>query len=262
VNTSPPRTLKLTLQYDGSRFVGWQRQENGLSIQALVEDALALIEGRPVSVTGASRTDAGVHALGQVASVTLTHGIDAADLQRALNATLPPDVRVTHVAGVATDFHARFSARGKTYRYRLFTGGLSPFERQYGWSVPRGLNSNSMRAAAGALIGRHDFAAFRSAGSDTRTTVRTIYAVDLQETVADSAIWPWGPSGDAPLINIEISGDGFLRHMVRTIVGTLVEIGEGRRSVEDMARVLAAGSRAAAGPTAPATGLFLVRVEY
>ena len=169
------RTLRLTIQYDGTDYVGWQRQPNGVSIQELVERAIEPIEGRPVTIVGAGRTDAGVHALGQVASVQLQSAIDAATLMRALNATLPEDVRVASAEEAAPDFNARFSAIGKVYAYRIWRGAfLPPFERRYVWHVPPPLDVERMREAARPLTGRHDFSAFRAAGSDAATSERTI----------------------------------------------------------------------------------------
>ena len=244
------RTLKLTLAYDGTRFVGWQRQAEGESIQALLEDALARFEGSPVTVHGAGRTDAGVHALGQVASVRLAAPHDAATLVRALNAQLPPELRVLSVEEAAPDFHARFSARAKTYRYQLRTAPIAnPFTRLYEWHVPEPLNLEAMIQGAAALIGSHDFAAFQSAGGETSTTVRTI-------TRAEWRMLEGGP------LALELTGDGFLRHMVRAVAGTLVEIGRGWRQASEIAGLLNGGRRADAGATAPPHGLFLVSVDY
>ena len=254
------RTLKLTLAYDGTAFVGWQRQQSGISIQGLVEDAFARIEGSSVVVTGAGRTDAGVHAVGQVASVRVGHPIGVAPLQRALNAILPEEVRVLEVVEAPGDFHARFGARAKTYHYRIVTGYIvSPFERRYAWHVTQPLDIEAMRAAARPLVGTHDFAAFRAAGTETSTTVRTITRLDVTETAP-----PVAAVADprARAIALEVDGDGFLRHMVRTIAGTLVEIGTGRRTPQSIVATLASKDRSEAGPTAPPWGLFLVRVEY
>ena len=252
------RNLKLTISYDGTRFVGWQRQAAGVSVQRLLEDALARFEGAPVAAHGAGRTDAGVHALGQVASARMTsaHPLDA--VARGLNACLPPDVRVIDIQEVAADFHARFSARSKTYRYRLQTSVIaSPFERAYMWHVPVALDVAAMRVAARALVGTHDFAAFQSTGSETTGTVRTMTESVIGEAVAEG----WQDS-TAPFLVYEVSGDGFLRHMVRAIVGTLVEIGRGQRTEASIAALLEGGSRSQAGITAPPQGLFLVRVVY
>jgi tRNA pseudouridine38-40 synthase len=245
------RTLKLTLAYDGTPFVGWQRQAQGVSIQGLLEEALARLDGAPVTVHGAGRTDAGVHALGQVASARLTASHPVEVIARALNACLPPEVRVTGVEEAAEDFHARFSARAKTYRYMIRNAPTaSPFERAYVWHVSDTLDRDAMREAAAVLVGTHDFAAFRSVGGDVNTTTRTITASGFAQ------------QDDPGLLAYEISGDGFLRHMVRAIVGTLVETGRGQRPASSMAAVLAGANRAAAGATAPPQGLFLVRVVY
>ena len=256
------RTLKLIISYDGTRFVGWQRQAHGVSIQGLLEDALARFEGGAVSVQGAGRTDAGVHALGQVASVQVTceHTTDA--LARGVNACLPPDVRVTNVEEAAPDFHARFSARSKTYRY-LFRNApiVSPFERAFVWHVQEPLDLPAMRAAADALVGTHDFSSFRSTGSDVIGAVRTVVQSEIHQHAG--MLVPFVPTGgDHTLLVYEIGATGFLRHMVRAIAGTLVEIGRGRRAAASMATLLTRGSRAEAGATAPPHGLFLVHVDY
>ena len=245
------RTLKLTLAYDGTPFVGWQRQAQGVSIQGLLEEALARLEAAPVTVHGAGRTDAGVHALGQVASAHMTalHPVDV--IARALNASLPPEVRVTGVEEAADGFHARFSAHAKTYRYVIRNApAASPFERAYVWHIQDALDRDAMRDAAAAIVGTHDFAAFRSVGGDVTTTMRTVTASGF------------APQDDPGLLTYEITGDGFLRHMVRAIVGTLVEVGRGQRPASSMAAVLAGRNRAEAGATAPPQGLFLVRVVY
>jgi tRNA pseudouridine38-40 synthase len=250
------RTIKIVLAYDGTGFVGWQRQATGRSIQSEVEDALARIEGARVAVVGAGRTDAGVHALGQVASFRLESPIALPSLQQALNAMLPPEVRATSVAEDAPDFNARFAARSKTYRYQIVnTAIMNPFLRLYAWHVPRALDLEAMNAAAGLLRGTLDFAAFQAAGSDISGTVRTL-SVSRWTSQRDG-----GPAGGAMLC-YEVRGDGFLRHMVRNIVGTLVEVGTGRRPPQSIEAVIASCDRGAAGPTAPAHGLWLVAVEY
>jgi tRNA pseudouridine38-40 synthase len=269
MEATTPRTLKLTLAYDGTDFVGWQRQAEGVSIQALLEDALSTIEGRRVTVTGAGRTDAGVHALGQVASVVLAHALETAVLRRALNAMLPPEVRVLAVEEAAGGFHARYGARAKAYRYVVENAEVaSPFARRYVWHVPQPLAVEAMADAARAIEGRHDFSAFQAAGSAAATAERTVVSSTLR--VAGKADLYWRPSGlaaggaggEGRTLVYEVTGEGFLRHMVRVIVGTLVEIGAGRREAGAMPAIIASRDRQAAGPTAPACGLCLVRVEF
>lgn len=246
------RTLKLTLQYDGTNYVGWQRQDSGMSIQLLLEDALAPIEGRRVTVHGAGRTDAGVHALAQVASVNLAASIDPVTLARALNAELPRDVRVLSVQDVEAGFHARFSATGKVYDYRIVNAPIvSPFIERYVWHVAPPLDVDAMREAAAVLVGAHDFAAFQGAGSVVASSERTVRSITWQD----------GGGYDLPLV-MRIEGNGFLRHMVRNMIGTLVEIGVGRWPASRAADILTSRDRSQAGPTAPAHGLFLVRVDY
>jgi tRNA pseudouridine38-40 synthase len=251
-----PSTLKLTIAYDGTAYVGWQRQLNGDSVQARLEEALARLDGAPVTCTAAGRTDAGVHAAGQVVSVAVTRAMTPEARQRALNAILPTDIRVLAVEDAPDEFHARFSARAKTYHYRLLHGGVvSPFERGYLWAVAAPLDIEAMQAAAARLEGRHDFASFQAAGGDVRETIRTMF----------QSRWHVGiPDRDMPgqILVYEITGDGFLRHMVRAIVGTLVDVGYGRRSVASVHDLLAARDRTLAGPTAPAHGLFLAGVDY
>lgn len=246
------RNLKLTVQYDGTNYVGWQRQASGVSIQALLEDALEPIDGAPVTVHGAGRTDAGVHALAQVASVTLNADLAETTLARALNAVLPVDVRVLAVEAVDAEFHARFSARTKTYEYRIVNAPLvSAFLHRYVWHVPQPLDVEAMRTAAGPLVGKHDFAGFQAAGSSVATSERTLVELEVED----------GAGFDLPLI-IRITGDGFLRHMVRNIAGTLVEVGIGRWDPWRLLTVLESRDRREAGPTAPAQGLFLTHVAY
>jgi tRNA pseudouridine38-40 synthase len=262
--------FKLTIAYDGTGLVGWQRQASGVSVQGLLEDALSELDGREVAVAGAGRTDAGVHALAQVATASLERVIDGHGVVRALNTRLPESVRVLDALEVPATFHARFTARSKTYRYRIWNGDvLPPFESRYVWHVPAPpLDAGAMAQAALLLQGSHDFAAFQGAGTEPHSTERIIFSssfrpLDDGALAAESA----RVVGDADrvvgaLIAYEICGNGFLRHMVRNIVGTLVEVGRRRRPAAWVEEVLRSRARARAGPTAPAEGLFLVSVDY
>lgn len=247
------RTLKLRVAYDGTNYVGFQRQDNGVSIQQRLEEAFAAFAGgsedRPIVVEGAGRTDAGVHAIGQVASVRVPFDTAVDAIGRALNVRLPADIRVTAVEEAPAGFHARHGATAKHYRYAIVTAGLvSPFERWFVWHAPGNWRIAAMREAAGHLVGRHDFASFQARGASVKDTVRTIHRLDVLET-----------SGR---ITIEVEGNGFLRHMVRAMVGTLMEVGGGQRTPGSLVEVLAARNRQAAGATAPACGLTLVSISY
>ena len=270
-------TFKITLAYDGTDFVGWQRQASGTSIQGLLEDALRDLDRRAVAVTGAGRTDAGVHALGQVASFSIDRAIEAGELVGAMNARLPATVRVLAAEPVPSTFHARFGAASKTYRYRIWNGDvLDPFVRLYAWHLIGALDVDKMAAAARLLQGRHDFAAFQAAGRPAATTERDVFSsriihkLSTTEDAEDTEGQSFPGTKDLCVPRVlrggdliyEIRGDGFLRHMVRAIVGSLVEIGRGRRPIEWMSEVLASRDRTRAGPTAPALGLTLVEVEY
>lgn len=269
------RTLKLLIAYDGTGLAGWQRQPTEPTVQASIEDALTPIEGSTVVITGAGRTDAGVHAAGQVASVSLGSNISVSDLRRALNATLPEAIRILDVAEMRPDFNARFDARSKTYRYCIYCGDvMPPALRRYAWHVPQPLDGDSMCAAAATLIGTHDFMGFQATGSDVKSTVREVMTSRLIRSkgsaAAEDAWWPFEPSGvsdrasatESAHVTYQITGTGFLRHMVRNIVGTLVDIGRGRRTPEDIAAILASRDRAQASATAPPHGLWLWHVEY
>jgi len=265
---------RISLAYDGTDFVGWQRQANGISIQGLIEDALAKLDGRAVAVAGAGRTDSGVHALGQVAAFTLERSMPAEAVLRALNAQLPDAIRITSAENAPASFHPRFAAQSKTYRYRILnTEVASPFERRYAWHVPGALDVAAMNEAARMLEGEQDFAAFQATGSDVASTVRRITTSRIAECGL-RVDWGFGDCGSeagdqsasrkpqSALLVYTVTGSGFLRHMVRTIAGTLVEIGRGRRTADSMAHLLVLRDRAQAGPTAPASGLFLVGVDY
>lgn len=249
-------TFRITVAYDGTDFKGWQRQPEGTSIQGLLEAALAELDGRDVAVTGAGRTDAGVHALAQVAAFTLERTIAPDALVRAVNVRLPESVRVLSAEPADPAFHPRFDAKLKTYRYRIWNADvLLPFERNYAWHIVDELDVDAMNVAAAIVVGTHDFAAFCGTGSDAATTTRTIGSSSMRN--GDG-----GLRSDCRLLAYEISGDGFLRHMVRNIVGSLVEIGRGRFPAAWLGEVLASRDRRKAGRTAPAQGLFLVGVNY
>jgi tRNA pseudouridine38-40 synthase len=255
-----PRVL-LRVAYEGTAYAGWQRQENGPSIQAALEAALAPLAGGAVVVTGAGRTDAGVHAEAQAAHVDLPDPLTPDVVVRAANARLPPDIRVRSAAVVPDDLHARFSATGKTYRYSWLVSRVGhPLLARTTALVPPRLDLVAMGQAAARLAGTHDFAAFQSTGSPVASTVRTITRVEL-------GVRPGEDLGlhlldDERLVEFEVTGDGFLRHMVRALAGTLLDVGQGRRLPEDLDRLLAGASRSEAGPNAPSHGLMLVRVHY
>ena len=244
------RTLKLTLAYDGTDYAGWQRQINALTIQQVVEEAFAhFTDGEPPTVSGAGRTDAGVHALGQVASVNVAFDHSASAVMRALNVRLPGAIRVVGAVDAVPGFHARFNATGKSYRYRVArTRVSSPFDRLYAWYVPWTLDLDAMRAAAAQLVGRHDFASFQANGTTITATTRNLEHLELVEVGGE--------------LHILAEGEGFLRQMVRIITGTLVEIGSGQRDGASIPALIAARKRDAAGKTAPAHGLTLVAVKY
>lgn len=248
-------SYRITLAYDGTDFRGWQRQHRlsgGRTVQGELEAALSrLAGGRPVAAAGAGRTDAGVHALGQVASFELPRSCEAGELQRALNGLLPDDVRVLAATPAPPDFHARRSACSKLYRYELDCGGVPlPQRRRFSGYVPWKLDPEAVRAAATLYLGRRDFAALASAGSSVQTTERTV----TRSEVAFAA--------DANGLVFEVEADGFLRKMVRSMVGGLIAAGRGAESLEALSLALASRDRRGWPPPAPACGLTLVRVDY
>jgi len=243
--------FRFTLEYDGAGFAGWQAQARGeRTIQQTFEAAIERVTGERIRVAAAGRTDAGVHALGQVASAPISTALSPTALQRALNQTLPDDLAVVVAERAADDFHARFSAVGKLYRYRVWNAATrSPLRAARAHWVARELDVPAMSTAAEAFLGCHDFAALQAAGSEVESTLRTVERLDVERESPEELVF-WAQA------------DGFLRHMVRNLVGTLLEVGAGRRPVESMTELLACGDRRRAGPTAPAAGLTLVRVFY
>lgn len=241
---------KLTIQYDGTRYRGWQVQGNtDQTIQGKVEGVLSRLTGQPVELHGSGRTDAGVHALGQVANVKLPHPIASSALLRELNRYLPADIGVIAVEPAPERFHARLNARSKTYRYRIWNSEIpNVLERSYLYPLPEPLDVAAMERAAADLVGTHDFRSFCGLKRFKKSTVRTITDIIITQHSSE--------------VRLEFTGDGFLMRMVRILAGTLVEVGLGQRAADAMPAVLAAQDRAAAGPALPAQGLALVRVEY
>jgi tRNA pseudouridine38-40 synthase len=244
------RHFKLTIAYDGTLYAGWQLQPNGQTVQEAVEAALAKIAGRDVRIHGSGRTDAGVHARGQVANGSFSTPLATATLLRALNANLPEDIRVVRAQEVDAKFHARFTAKGKEYRYQIDCGAVAnPFHRVYAWHHPRPLDIATMRRAALLLKGRHDFSALSANPMRAvESTVRTISKVSVTQ--------------EGNLLTITVVADGFLYKMVRSIVGALVKVGEGRMTVEQLQIIVKAKKRTELVETAPSHGLFLWRVFY
>jgi tRNA pseudouridine38-40 synthase len=251
--SGPMRFFKATIAYDGSDYSGWQIQADRPSVQQTLEAAMQRITGEPTRVVASGRTDAGVHALGQVVSFATSSRLSADELCRALNAHTPRDISVRDLSEVPEGFHAIRDTKSKRYRYVIDDHRLPDvFQRRYAWQVPQRLDVEAMARAACAIRGTHDFSSFEASGSERASSVRTV--TDVQVTRGS------GPLQDNILIEIE--ADGFLYNMVRNIVGTLVEVGRGARAENWVAEVLAAKDRKAAGPTAPSQGLFLVSVRY
>jgi tRNA pseudouridine38-40 synthase len=241
--------IKLTIAYDGTDYFGWQLQSGQDSIQARIEAALERIFSTPVRVRGSGRTDAGVHARGQVAAFTLPRAFEVWELQRALNANLPNDIVVLDAESVGDDLDPRRHARSRLYEYRILNRPLpSPFERRYSWLVRDPLDLDRMNEAARAFLGEHDFAAFRTLGTEMKTTVRRVIASE------------WSRQGT--LFTYRVEASSFLRHMVRTMVATMVEVGRGKMATSFVAELLQRRDRAIAPAAAPAQGLFLIEVRY
>lgn len=243
------KNYKLTIAYDGTNYHGWQMQANARTIQGELTRVLSVLDHRPVTLYGAGRTDAGVHALAQVANVFLDREFASDELREAVNGNLDRDLRVMQVDLVDAAFEARFVAKGKTYVYAISTAPVvSPFDFRYVYHYRGVLDVEAMRRAAALLVGRHDFSAFTVASLETEDRVRTLTQLDI-EARHDS-------------VRITASAEGFLRYMVRTIAGTLIDVGRGRRTATSVGDALASCNRRHAGPKAPAHGLTLVRVDY
>lgn len=243
------RNIKLTIEYDGTNYAGWQIQPNGLAIQQVIEEALARMLGQHTRLHSSGRTDAGVHARGMVACFNTERGLPLRAFREGLNRLLPPDIAVKDACEVPLHFNPRFHALGKHYRYTLQLESLrSPLSRLYAWRLGGPLNVEAMRAACGLFVGKHDFAAFRASNCAAKTTVRTINALTLNE--------------EGEFLHLDVNGSGFLKNMVRVITGTLVEIGLGRHEPALVSHLLATGDRKEAGMTAPALGLCLMEVFY
>ncbi len=244
------RNIKLLIEYDGTNYHGWQVQPNALTIQEVMEEKIEVMTQQRVRLIASGRTDAGVHALGQVANFKTTSSIPVDGFQRGLNSLLPPDIIVKSAEEVEARFHAQYGAKRKTYRYVILNREVpSALYRNYSWHLPLALDVQAMQKASSLLLGRKNFGSFQGADADTEDLVREVYRAEWSAEEED-------------FLHFTIAADGFLKHMVRNIVGTLVEVGRGKLPVQDFERILDARDRRQAGITAPAQGLFLVEVKY
>ena len=250
------RNIKLTIAFDGTEFSGWQKQSNAVTIQGELEKALTRITNGPITLHGAGRTDAGVHALAMVASFQTTSPVSTATLHKGLNSILPSAIRIFHTEEVEHEFHARFSSISKTYFYIVETGSIqSPTNRLYAVHIPQHLAIEPMHQCLELITGTHDFASFEASGSRNKSivtgrgSVRTLQEAVLRKTGTNE-------------LQFVFTGDGFLRHMVRNIVGTILEVGKGRKTVAEFKIILKTKDRSRAGTTAPAHGLFLKKIYY
>lgn len=254
------RNIRIVLEYDGTGFCGWQSQKSGKSIQGTIQGTLEKITGEKIKLIGSGRTDAGVHALGQVANFKLQSPISLSKIKTALNSLLSPSIVIREIEEVSTDFHAQISAKRKRYVYFILNDEFSsPFLDRYCWQIKQPLNWQKMKEALKFLKGKHDFKSFQSVGTPVKSTMREIYKIEIKKAQSRGA-WRYPPTKN--LYEIMIEGNGFLKQMVRNMVGTLVEIGKEKLSISDIKKILKAKDRTKAGATAPAKGLFLVIVNY
>ncbi len=254
------RYIRLSIEYDGTDYHGWQSQKSGGTVQDVIKEKIQRITGEEVRLTGASRTDAGVHALDQVAVFGTDSSLKAEVIMRALNATLPPDIRIRHSGETNRDFHPRYQAIKKSYFYIISKGKQqSAFLHRYMWRVPATIDPDAIRKAASFLLGEHDFSSFRASGCGAKHPVRTVYTADIMKL---GKIDFMTTSIEGDFLKIRIEANAFLRHMVRIIAGTLVEVGKGNMPVDTFERILQSRDRTIAGPTAPAKGLFLEKITY
>lgn len=243
------KRVRLTVAYDGTNYHGWQVQNNGITVESELNRCLSELLGGQIEVIGASRTDAGVHALGNIAVFDTNARMPAEKISYALNQRLPEDIRIQRSEEVAADWHPRRCESRKTYEYRIYRGEFPmPVKRLYSYFTYRPLNIAAMREAAALLVGEHDFKSFCQTGAQVESTIRTVYELEVEE--------------QGPELVIRVCGSGFLYNMVRIIAGTLMEVGEGKRPPQQMRDILEKKDRGAAGPTAPAHGLTLVKYEF
>jgi tRNA pseudouridine38-40 synthase len=245
------RNVKLVIAYDGRCYHGWQRQKKHTTVQGVLEDKISMMAGHPVTLLGSGRTDAGVHAIGQVANFKTSSSISPEAFKKGLNSLLPDDIRIQNAEDVPDDFHSRYDAKSKVYKYQiLLSKETDLFRRHYVWHIPWPLNLEKMKTSLSFLVGTHDFSSFRSAGSSNTNPVRDMKLAELSE------------SGNEGIVRLVFEANGFLRHMVRNIVGTVVDVGSGKISVDKFKDICKSGDRRMSGIKAPAQGLFLVKVRY
>lgn len=245
------RNIKITISYDGTNYSGWQRQKNSIGVQNVVEKAVSKITGQPILIHGSGRTDGGVHALGQVASFSGEFNIPVENIPLALNTHLRDDIVVLKAEEMEEDFHARYSSIGKSYIYKIYNSKYrNPIVKDYTYHVKKNLDIEAMIEASRYLLGEHDFRSFMSQGSNVKTTVRRIDEITI------------GKNNDDGIVSLYFRGNGFLYNMVRIIVGTLIQVGHGKRQPEEMERILNAFDRTKAGPKSGPAGLFLNEVYY